>query len=126
METKTENKKLTIQEKRAKLKELSEQAREFRELEGDESLKINDIIIEQFYTNETHTEFSTFKGWIKKGYAVKKGETAFSIWGKPKQENEKGEVEPIADEDDEKGTFYPIAYIFSNAQVQPLKKKESA
>ena len=124
METKTH--KETIQEKRERLKILSLQAKEIREQKGEEEKTINDIIIETFYKNETHQEFKSFKGWIKKGFSVKKGEKAFLVWGRPKQENKNGEIEPVIEnEESENGTFYPISFIFSNAQVQPLKSKSN-
>lgn len=122
METTTA--KETIQEKRERLKTLSVQAKEIREASGDESQTINDIIIETFYKNETHQEFKSFKGWMKDGYCVKKGEKAFLVWGRPKQENKDGEVKPIIENDDsENGTFYPVSFIFSNAQVRSLKQE---
>lgn len=124
METTT--KKETIQEKRERLKILSAQAKEIRELEGKEEKTINDIIIETFYKDETHQDFKSFKGWIKEGFAVKKGEKAFLVWGRPKQENKNGEVKAVIEnEDGENGTFYPVSFIFSNAQVAPLKVKDN-
>lgn len=120
----TTSQKETIQEKRERLKILSAQAKEIREISGEEEKTINDIIIESFYKNETHQEFKSFKGWIKAGFVVKKGEKAFLVWGRPKQEDKSGEVKPII-EDSENGTFYPLSFIFSNAQVQPLKQKDN-
>tara|TARA_R110002050_G_scaffold107585_3_gene218101 strand:- start:342 stop:728 length:387 start_codon:yes stop_codon:yes gene_type:complete len=118
--------KETIQEKRNRLKILSAQAKEIRELAGEEEKTINDIIIETFYKNKTHQEFKSFKGWIKDGFVVKKGETAFLVWGRPKQEDKNGEVKPVIENDDsENGTFYPVSFIFSNAQVQPLKNTDN-
>jgi hypothetical protein len=81
----------------------------------------------KLYKTPLHKEFKTFKGWLKEGFSVKKGETAFLVWGRPSQENKEGEVKPIIENDDsENGTFFPVSFIFSNAQVQPLKTKESA
>ena len=127
---------MTIQEKRAQLKELSAQAKEIKEMYKQkastpeealkaESLTLNQIIIKHFYKSEEHQEFNTFGGWLKEGKAVKKGEKAFLIWGRPKavQEQEKGNEPPK----DEEGDFYPVSFIFSNAQVtaaKPRKKKE--
>lgn len=130
--TKTENQKPSIQEKRAYLKELSAQAKELKEsmLRNAktpqealviESLKINDIIVNHFYKDDKNTEFHTFHGWKEKGMYVKKGETAFLVWGRPKavQEQEKGN-QPSGDEEED--TFHPVSFIFSNAQVREAKK----
>lgn len=125
---------MSIQEKRQKLRELSEKAKAIKEqLIQDaktpqqalqfSALTINDIIIKYFYKSPENKEFNTFKGWLKEGFAVQKGEKAFLVWGRPKgvQDQESGQ-----DTDDEMSDFFPVSYIFSNAQVQPLKQKESA
>lgn len=126
---------MSIQEKRAKLRELSAKAKEIKEtlIEGANSpelalkyssMTLNEIIIKYFYKSKIHKEFNTFKGWLKNGSSVKKGESAFLVWGRPKAVQEK-ENNPNA-ENDEETDFYPVSFIFSNAQVQPLKQKESA
>lgn len=123
--------KESIQEKRAKLRHLSAQAKELKEKlidqgEAVEDFRINDIIIHYFYTSNEHQAFNTFKGWIKEGFSVNKGEKGFLVWGRPKQEKN-GEIKPVIENDDsEEGTFFPISHIFSNAQVSPLKKKDDA
>lgn len=119
---------MSIQEKRQKLRELSQQAKTLKEtlIEGTttpenalyySSMTINDIIIKYFYSDDENKEFHTFKGWLKNGHAVKKGEKAFLVWGRPKavQDKEKGK------ESDDDSDFYPISFIFSNAQVEKLK-----
>lgn len=127
---------MNIQEKRNFLRELSARATAWREealhrTENTEQcqalndLKINAILIEQFYKNGTHTDFKSFKGWIKEGKAVKKGETAFLLWGKPNEKKEDGTIKPIL-EDEDGNIFYPISFVFSNAQVQEITKKEEA
>jgi len=126
-----ETKKETIQEKRERLKLLSNRAQEIREdmlhnckndteIQAVNSLKVNDLIISNFYKDQENQEFKSFKGWMKEGFAVQKGQKAFLVWGRPKQENKKGEVVPVIDGDEE-GTFFPVSFIFSNAQVKPLK-----
>lgn len=122
---------MSIQEKRAQLKFLSVQAKEIKEKLIEEAttpeqalavsaLRINDIIISHFYQNDVHQEFNTFKGWLTDGFCVKKGEKAFLIWGRPKavQDKEQGK-EP---EEGENTDFFPLSFIFSNAQVEKLKK----
>lgn len=53
------------------------------------------------------------------GKVVKKGEKALLLWGEPrnggKQEKEEGK-------DDDEYKFFPLAYVFSQLQVEPLKK----
>ena len=126
---------MSIQEKRAKLRELSAKAKQIKQQLIEEAttpeqalaysgLTLNQIIINYFYKSEKHQEFHTFKGWLKEGSSVKKGEKAFLVWGRPKAVQDK-DKNPKA-ENDEDSDFFPVSYIFSNAQVQPLKEKESA
>lgn len=124
METITEkkDKKTTLRElRRKKLIELSKFAREIREAEGLDCT-LNDIIIERFYTDNEHREFHLLKDWNERGYRVKKGETAFVIWGKKRTAHQAKDGEPTTAEDESEGTegnykFFPLAYLFSNAQV---------
>ena len=121
---------MTIQEKRVYLKELSNQAAEIKEqllhqakndeqIQAINDLKVNDIIIKYIHTNEQHKEFNTYHGWKKEGKQVQQGENAFLIWGRPKavQDKEAGK----ADGDEEEDTFYPVSFIFSNAQVREVR-----
>lgn len=121
---------MTIQEKRTYLKEISQQAAEIKEqllhqakndaqIQAINELKVNDIIIKHIHSNEQHKEFNTFHGWKKEGKHVKKGETAFLIWGRPKavQDKEAGK----ANDEEQEDTFYPVSFIFSNAQVREVK-----
>lgn len=119
--------------KRERLKTLSNQAQAIRETmlhkaNGDieiqriNDLTVNDIIVNQIYKNTLHNEFHSFKGWLQLGKRVKKGETAFLIWGRPR----KMKAKEAADEEEKNIKFFPLAYVFSNEQVEPLKRKESA
>jgi len=122
----TQNKELTpVQQKRQALREISKVAKMMLQSEAMEEENVNEIVINHFYKNDTHQEFKSFKGWMKAGFAVKKGEKAFCIWGKPRKKKETDPKEEN-EEQGKKSKFYPLAYIFSNAQVEPLKKKESA
>lgn len=127
---------MSIQEKRESLKALSNKATELREellhnckndaeIQEINDLTINQILIKHFYKNDKHREFKTFKGWLKVGKCVIKGEKAFLVWGRPKDVQEQ-EKNPNQEKDENETTFFPISYIFSNAQVQELKDKKSA
>lgn len=127
---------MSIQEKRERLKEISNKAAEIREamlhackndaeIQDVNALTVNEIIIEHIYKDSTNREFKTFKGWIKDRKCVKKGENAFLIWGRPKAVQEK-EKNPNAQTDEDDTKFFPISFIFSNAQVQELTDKKSA
>lgn len=72
---------------------------------GDYS-KLNEAIL-AYYKQQGHEEFKTFSQWLKDGFAVKRGEKGFAVWGKPKK------IEGETDEFD----YFPICYLFSNKQV---------
>lgn len=79
---------------------------------------INEGLVD-IYAQEGHTEINSFRGWLKKGYAVRKGEKALLLWGQPKQSQK--QEQPTESEED-KTQFWPLAYVFSQKQVEPLKK----
>jgi hypothetical protein len=116
----TENtapKKRPIDEARERLKLLS---LEVKDLVDDETFyTINDAIMETLYKDETHREFKSYRQWKKEGFQVKKGEKAFLLWARPKQIQKP--IEEAKPEDlEEMIKYFPIAYLFSNAQIDPI------
>lgn len=85
---------------------------------------VNEGLIE-LYSEDEILEFNTFFEWKKKGYSIKKGSTAFLVWGKPRKVpipgTEKNSNSDSDSEDDE-FKFWPVAYLFSEKQVE--KRKE--
>lgn len=114
METQTQEYKSNKAERRQELRELSNLAKKIQETSCTE-MTINEILIEHFYKSAKDTEFKTLYDWNKEGFKVVKGSKSFVIWGKPKQIKE--QTEANQEEGDEK-EFYPICYLFSNAQVE--------
>ncbi len=106
----------TRDEKKQLLKSLSVEAKNLIELEG-EDLRVNEVLIE-FYKNDEHQEFENFWAWKKKGFKVKKGSKAFFVWSKKRTGTEKAKSDS---DDDKEFRFFSLAYVFSNAQVEPLK-----
>jgi len=87
-------------------------------VDGGQFDNVNNAVIETFYRKEGNTEFNTYKQWKEKGYQVKKGERAFFVWAKPLAalQAEKGEEPP-----EENGKYFPLCFLFSNRQVEPIK-----
>lgn len=115
-------------EKKEKLKILSEQARELKQhlinkaptLEQAtliDEMRVNDIIINHFYTDDENKEFHSYKGWQELGYQVKKGSKSFVIWGRKRQNIDDKQA---ATEEKDQYKFFPLAFIFSNNQVEPI------
>lgn len=106
-------------ENRQKLIELSIKAREIREDEGLGDSTINEIIRLFIYTDKTHQIFNTFWEWKDKGYKVKKGEKAFLFWGSKRKNKQDDQAKS---QEEETYSFFPLCYVFSNAQVEPIAK----
>lgn len=82
-------------------------------------------LLRRHYAQKGHTDLRTFEQWKKDGYNVLKGAKAIVLWGHPKPSKqareaakEQGKAEEEADND-----FYPLAYLFSNLQVQPQQPR---
>lgn len=121
-EPKKEEKKRPIDIARENLKLLSLEVADL--VEDGTFFTINDAIVETLYKDETHKEFKSYRQWKKEGYQVNKGEKAYLLWAKPKQ-IQKPITDGTAKEDlDEMLKFFPIAYLFSNAQVNQIGEEQ--
>lgn len=120
--------------RRAALIELSIKARAYREeqlhkAETEQqllfwsSIRINDIIAGWYRETSGATEFRTFAQWKADGYNIKKGSKAFILWSKKKSVTKPGEATENNTEPTETAyEFFPIAYLFSNLQVEKAEK----
>ena len=111
----------TKQDKRKALRELSKIAKMRMQMDCD-GMSVNEVLIEKFYTDDENTEFKTLQDWNKEGFQVNKGAKAFLIWGKPRAINQEQPQNQEKDEDEDE--FFPICYLFSNAQVTKTDVKE--
>ena len=57
-----------------------------------------------------HTEFKLFGQWKKDGFKIKKGSKGYPVWGAPKEHTK---------QDGTTYEFFPVAYLFSEFQVEP-------
>jgi len=99
-------------ERRQALRELSKIAKMRMKADCD-GMTVNEILVSEFYTDETNHDFKTLHQWSREGFKVKKGSTSFLVWGRPKA---KQSEEPKTEEEEDE--FYPLCYLFSNAQVE--------
>lgn len=100
-----------VNPKRQQLIHLSNLAKVYQE-EYPEML-INEILVKFIYRDKVNTEFNTFNQWKEKGFKVKKGSKAFLVWGKKRKKE-------VTTDTEEEFTFFPLAYLFSNAQVEQI------
>lgn len=105
-----------IQQKREGLKGLSRLIQQLVKEGKYES--VNEGLIDM-YREQGHTEIHSFRSWLEKGYVVKRGEKALLLWGQPRKAfNQEKKTEGEKDE----FSFFPLAYVFSQNQVEPLKQ----
>ena len=104
-----------IRNKREELKALSRLAR----LAINTGLfsSVNEFLVD-FYAQQGHTTLHSFKQWLKEGFCVCRGEKALLLWGEPRKAQNK---EKQKTEDEDEFDFFPLAYVFSEKQVQKLK-----
>jgi hypothetical protein len=107
-----------MKQKREALKERSQIAKMMVKTMPDEYSSINEALV-AMYNDEGHTEIHSFRKWMEKGYIVRKGEKALLLWGEPKKAL-KQEKQSEGDKDEFK--FWPLAYVFSQKQVEPMKE----
>lgn len=94
---------------RAALKEISNAVKPLVKAGAFDS--VNEAILST-YRNEQHQEFKKFWEWKRQGYTILKGSKAFPVWAQPVKQ--KGTEQNEGEEYE----FFPICYLFSNAQVR--------
>lgn len=117
------DKQILARERRKALKDLSNQLKTMAEQSGQEAT-VNELL-RQYYAEARHTDLKTFDQWKEKGFAVRKGEKAFLLWGKPTASKtaKQTTTEQGKPEEDAKNDFYPLAYLFSQQQVTKYAQK---
>ena len=102
-----------IYEKRAELKALSQP---LRNLLKEGVIKSINEGLKDIYTQSGHTVLNTLQQWNMLGKRVKKGEKALLLWSQPRHVERVNEVTAEV----EKFDFWPVCYVFSNAQVTEI------
>lgn len=103
--------KINTNEKRQALKELSKVVK-IAIKEGIYN-SVNEGLAD-IYAQDGHTELKSFNRWKESGFHVKKGEKALLLWGEKRKATGSPEVYKEPDEYE----FFPVAYVFSNKQVE--------
>jgi hypothetical protein len=65
------------------------------------------------YAKQGHTTLHSYRKWRQLGFQVKRGSKALMLWGEPKLRKQEEHSE------ENKKSFFPVAYVFSNLQVEP-------
>lgn len=103
-------------ENKNKYSERKEQLRkicgEVTELQKNGKIKtanLNDALLEFYSGKKKNQVWMTLDQWQSAGYSVSKGETAQMIWGMKVTKT---------NENNEEYSYYPVAYVFNNSQVE--------
>jgi len=112
-----------ITEKKKLLKQLSAQAKKQIKSIRDNLMSsnkdfalpsVNQILI-SYYQDKDNKTFKSFFKWKKQGKKIKSGSKGYCVWGKPRKVTKKDES---SEKENSSFDFFPIAYVFSNAQVE--------
>lgn len=118
--------KQTSQQKREELKALS---LPFKMLIKEGAIGSINEGLANYYASLGHTTLNSYNKWKEQGFQVKRDSKALLFWGEPKPIAKGVEIKtphtpPKKDgKEDEGNTFFPLAYVFSNLQVEPLETK---
>lgn len=76
-----------------------------------------------YYAELGHKILKSYKRWREEGYQVKRGSKALLLWGEPQNIVNRNKPAENQNNDSEKeDSFFPLAYVFSNLQVEPMQK----
>lgn len=78
----------------------------------------------RYYAELGHKVLNSYSQWKEQGFQVKKGSKALLMWGEPKQLH-KPDAQP-KNEGEEEDKFFPLAYLFSNLQVERINSTNEA
>lgn len=111
--------KLTFQEKRENLKAISKVAQMAIKNEATDAATVNEFVIDLYKKeNPGIEEFNTFHQWKDQGFSIKKGSTAFVVWGSPRKGKLENPVKLDDGTEDDEFEFFPLCYLFSDKQVE--------
>lgn len=72
-----------------------------------------------YYAEQGHKILHSYRQWKEQGFQVKKGSKALLMWGEPVKKKE--DEQPLQNGEEKKEPFYPLAFLFSNLQVEPAQ-----
>lgn len=104
---------------RAKREELKSLSAGFQMLIKEGAIGSINEGLANYYAELGHTTLKSYRRWKEEGFQVKRGSKALLLWGEPL---ERRTDEPQTEEEKKKQPFFPVAYVFSNLQVEPIKQ----
>jgi hypothetical protein len=108
-----------MNEKRQALKDLSKAVMHY--VEEEQAATVNEALAIH-YAMQGHIELKSYRQWKKEGFQVRRGEKALLMWGEPVKATNQ---EKQSQADKEEFKFFPLAYVFSQKQVDPVEVEAS-
>lgn len=71
-----------------------------------------------YYAEQGHTTLKSYRRWKEDGFQVKRGSKALLLWGQPKAYTKETTAKTEQEKEEQ---FFPVAYVFSNLQVEQIK-----
>lgn len=106
-------------EHRAKREELKAMSAGYRVLVKNGAIASVNEGLAKLYASQGHTTLKSYRRWKEDGFQVRKGSKALLLWGEPKGGRHK-DKEPPKEGEEEKAEFFPVAFMFSNLQVDKM------
>jgi hypothetical protein len=106
-----------IKQKREELKALSQG---FKLLIKEGAIGSVNEGLANYYAEQGHKILHSYRRWKEQGFQVKKGSKALLMWGEPRMYGKQQEQQ--ASEEENKETWFPLAYVFSNLQVEQAQQ----
>ena len=111
-----------IKAKREQLKAIS---KGFQMLVKEGAIDSVNTGLAQYYAEQGHTTLNSYRKWKEQGFQVKQGSKALLMWGEPQPLKKSGSTvsptsTPKKEGEEQEETFFPLAYVFSNLQVEPI------
>ncbi len=111
-------KKRTAKVKRAELAALSRAVKAAMNVGMIDCATVNEALLEIYAKDTGQTDFRKFKEWKEAGYSVRKGESAFRVWAKPRKIAKPPEGREQSSEGKDEFDWFPICCLFHAGQVE--------
>lgn len=89
---------------------------------------VNDYIV-HYYREEVlgyHADLYTYNQWMREGYKVKKGESSYTVWGRPLELERLPKEGETSGDDDNPFKWFTVCHLFANHQVEKMSEEDHA
>ena len=93
-----------------------------------EEIGVNQMLLMMHQAESGCSDFKRPDQWKEAGFKMKKGTTAYRVWGTPKKASKSEVIETPKGEAtlEEQYKFWPMCCLFNESQVEPFEADEAA